>query len=153
MRKVLAAVLVALALVAGAPGAAHASPQPKFAPEFRGVSVFDFSTPACSFVHQIFTARFVDSLGGWGRLRIEGCVDGVTFAFDGTFQIENVHGTQRGAVAGDIGTTAGHCPSGGRATLDFVLTPRAGRPRHLVGLWCTPAVPDVPGPIRGTISA
>jgi hypothetical protein len=154
MRKVLAAALVALALVAGAPGAAHATPQPKFAADFRGTSVFDFSTPACSFVHQTFRAKFIDSLGGTGTFLLDGCVNGSTFAFDGKFRLNSASGTRRGRVGGTVSNSAKSCPNGGfPSDLDFMLTSRVGDPIHLLGLWCSPVTPGVEGPIRGTLTA
>src|SRR4051794_13652351 len=65
---------------------------------FEGTGAFDFSTPACSFVHQVFDATYTTQKNAHkkhpqvGSFHAEGCVDfgppgGPTFVFTGTFTL------------------------------------------------------------------
>jgi hypothetical protein len=145
---------VALVLVIGAPAVAHAAPQPTFAANFRGTAVVYLATPACSYAQQTFRARFVDSLGGRGSFKIDGCWDDVNY-FQGTFQIDDADGTHRGTVEGVLGGSSPRwCRHESAGTFDFVLTPPSGTPRHLEGDWCqAKEVFGVPWQIAGTLSA
>ena len=132
--------------------------------EFAGTSTFDFGAGGCSFAHQFYDATLTTKRGA--TLHIEGCADlagGTTFPFTGTFVIaspprRSITGTVSGAVGN---ATSNPCAIGlVPAGLDFGLTPtrETGRPHNPVaplqldGVWCSPAVPGVPGPISGTLT-
>lgn len=126
--------------------------------EFTGTSTFDFGSADCSFAHQVFDATLETRRGA--TLDIEGCVeliDATTFPFAGTFTIEVGHRAVTGTVSGSLSTpTTNPCTSGVPAGIDLELTPAApGRPRdalQLDGIWCSAAVPGVPGTISGTLT-
>ena len=169
MRRMLVAVTVVMTLGCGlvaAPTAVSAAPRRGHHPvtvPFAGTSTFDFSTPDCPFADQVFDAG-IGTRGRLGSLHLDGCVAiGAGFAFTGTFLITTPHrGKVEGTVSGSIATpTSGSCDTGLIAgTLNFTLTPTGGtrvfrhdtKPISLVGTWCSPAVPDVAGPITGTLT-
>lgn len=130
--------------------------------EFTGTSTFDFESVECSFAHQLFDATLTTSRGA--TLHLEGCADLVSstvFPFTGTFAIEWGRRSITGTVTGSVGTpTSSTCGGLFPAGLDFELTPTSGTgrphdpvaPLQLDGVWCSPATPNVPGPISGTLT-
>jgi hypothetical protein len=165
------------------PAAASASPRggPGHVSAFTGTSVFDFSTPSCSFAHQVFEATF-GTRRHPGTIHVDGCATptslppagrtsvaasvtaAVTFtaAFTGTFTM--VMPDRRhlaGAVTGSIqAPSAGSCSSDrGPAAVDLTLAPNAGtlsvdhtrRTFDMIGTWCSSAAPGVTDPVTGTI--
>lgn len=129
--------------------------------QFSGSTVFQFGTGGCSFANQFFDATLATKRGD--TLHIEGCADatdGVTFPFSGTFTIQSPgRRAIEGTVSGAVGTAPpAACTTGVAAGLDFELTPvgKTGnaheRPLELDGVWCSPAVPGVSGPISGTLT-
>ncbi len=169
MRRIISAVaiaaLVGLGLVAP-PAAGTAVGGRVRSVEFTGTSTFDFSSPDCSFAHQLFDATLTTRRGA--TLHIEGCADlptdpagSTVFPFTGTFEIGSGRRSISGTVSGAVGTpTSGTCDGLFPGGLDFELTPTSGtrRPHHPVaplqldGVWCSPMVPGEPGPISGTLT-
>jgi hypothetical protein len=147
---------VALVLVTGTPAAAHAAPQPRFAANFRGSAVGYLATPECWYSQQTFRARFVDSRGGRGNFKIDGCWND-TYEYSGTFWLDDDAGRHLGTVVGFLaGSSPTICLDTGQfgEEFDFVLTPQSGTPRNLQGYWCqVDPVFGVPFPIAGTLSA
>jgi hypothetical protein len=170
MRRLTVVVLaVAAGLVAlGAPSAAepNAALNREVSGPFTGTSVFDFSTPPCSFVHQVHDATYTPDHRHPGSFDLDGCVEfgEAGFAYSGLFVLTTpngaaLHGTVTGVVAGTSPT--GPCdPTGFPASLEFTLALTQGTKGfkhatgtiHLAGTWCSPAVPGVPGPIFGTLT-
>jgi hypothetical protein len=134
--------------------------------EFTGTSTFDFSSPDCSFAHQLFDATLTTRRGA--TLHIEGCTDlptspgppgGTLFPFTGTFEIASGRRSITGTVTGAVGAPSSRpCDGLIPAGLDLELTPTTRRPHHPVaplqldGDWCSPGTPGVPGPISGTVT-
>jgi hypothetical protein len=131
---------------------------------FTGTSVFDFSTPACSFAHQVYDASYNPQAGSSGSFHLDGCVTfgpGGAFDFNGTFALQWNHATLAGTVAGVVGNApASACPSGFASSLAFTLTVQSGTGRFnaasgtisLDGTWCSPTTPNVAGPINGDLT-
>ena len=161
----LVAVMSGMAALASPVGAARVRDGQLTFP-FSGTSTFDFSTPPCSFVHQVF-----DATANVGRepatLHLDGCVRISSlpspFAFDGSFTITVAHrGQVTGSATGTIGDDSSvSCASGQvGSSLEFGLAPTGGTRslRHTItsievaGSWCSPALPDQPGPISGTVT-
>ena len=169
MRRMLVAVTVVVAFGGGlvaAPASVTAAPRSghrQVTVPFAGSTTFDFSPPPCAFAHQVFDAG-IGRGGGLGTLHLDGCVDlGAGFAFTGTFLITTPHlGELEGTVSGTIATpSSDSCATGlVPGSLTFTLTPTSGTrvfrhdtsPISLVGVWCSPAVPDVAGPVTGTLT-
>jgi hypothetical protein len=119
---------------------------------FTGTTVFDFSTPRCSFVHQVFDATYQAEAGGSGTFHIDTCVsdalvDGA-FPVDGSFVLTTPSGaTLTGSVTGRV--------FGGPPQLDFTLTVTGGTGQFqgvtgtvgLDGTWDA----NNPGAIAGTL--
>ena len=165
MRRIIGVIALATLVGAGAvpltAGAAAAAPMKSV--EFTGTSVFDFASPQCSSVHQVFDATLTTHRGD--TVHIDGCTDLGTnpLAYAGTFVLDSPGRRDvTGTVSGVVGATPpGPCDVGLIAVaLDFELTPthstrRPHPPRpqlHLEGTWCSPASPLEPGPISGTLT-
>lgn len=168
MRKLLVMIAVTAFLGSGAlaaPAVAGAAPAQghQVTVPFTGSSTFDLSTPACSFAHQVYDASLGATAGG-ATLHLDGCVSlTIPFIFSGTFVITTAHlGQLTGTVTGPVGDASPTlCAADlSSSSLDFALTPtgatgafhRTNGSVHLTGLWCSPAVPDVPGAISGTLT-
>jgi hypothetical protein len=168
MRRIMGALAMATLVGLGSvalPTAGGAAPGRIRTVAFTGSSVFDFSTAGCSFAHQFYDATLMTKRGD--TLHLEGCADlptvGTLFPFTGTFTLASPgRRTVTGAVSGPIGGPASGPCDGGLVpgSIHFVLTPvRDTRrphdppaPLQLDGTWCSPAVPNVPGPISGTLT-
>jgi hypothetical protein len=170
MRR-LAVVLLAVAaglIALGAPVAAEpdAALNREVSGPFTGMSVFDFSTPACTFVHQVHDATYTTEKGRSGSFNLDGCVvfGPAGFDYSGLFVVTTpngaiLNGTVTGVVAGGA-PPSGPCP---RVTvpLDFTLALTQGTKNfkhatgsiHLTGIWCSSGAPGVPDPISGTLTA
>ncbi|HEY7070770.1 MAG TPA: hypothetical protein VH479_11685 [Acidimicrobiales bacterium] len=158
------AAFVGLGAVAMPAGGAAAGPIRTV--EFTGTSTFQILAGGCSLIEQSHDATLATNRGD--TIHIEGCVDlfgGSTpnFPYAGTFTIDSPgRRSITGTVSGEVGgPPAGTCPGDlGGSAITFELTPvRDGRrphdpaaPMHLAGTWCSPGVPDVPGPIFGTLT-
>ena len=132
---------------------------------FSGASSFTFFTGGCSFVEQTFGASYTTSTGT-GSFSMDGCsgvptISGstITDSFSGTFALTAPDGaTLQGNVAGSLVSTTA---SPTVASLSFALTPTSGTNEFanatgsisLTGTWASPALPGVPGPISGSLSA
>jgi hypothetical protein len=152
VRKALVAVILGIVVLAASvvPSSAGAT---SLAAHFHGTSTFSFDT--CSFAHQTFTARYSDGAGQQGHFFLDGCSTlGSPTTFVGTFELKPMGAPKMtGTVSGTINSSAAICPGTMvPSNLNFTMTPTVGNPIHLLGLWCSPAVPDVPGPIKGTIT-
>lgn len=132
---------------------------------FSGTSVFDFSTPACSFAHQVYDASYNAQAGSSGSFHLDGCVTfgaGGAFDYTGTFQLQLNRATLTGTVSGVVGNTPAHgCQDGlFPGSLTFTLTVQSGTARFkaaigtisLDGTWCSPTTPNVAGPIDGNLT-
>jgi hypothetical protein len=168
MRRIIGAIAMATLVGLGSialPAAGAAAAGRIRTVAFTGSSVFDFGSGGCSFAHQFYEATLTTRRGD--TLHIEGCADlpsiGTTFPFTGTFTIASPGRRGiTGTVSGVVGNpTANPCAAGlVPAGLDFELTPtRETRrphdpvpPLQLDGVWCSPALPGVPGPISGTLT-
>jgi hypothetical protein len=132
---------------------------------FTGTSVFDFSTPACTFVHQVHDATYTTANRRSGSFNLDGCVvSGPAFDYTGLFVVTTPNGAiLNGTVTGVVGGTSppGPCdPTHLPVSLDFTLALTQGTKNfkhasgtiHLTGTWCSPGAPGVPGPISGTLA-
>ena len=166
----LAAVAAGL-MALGAPVAAepNAGLNREVSGPFTGTSVFDFSTPACSFAHQVHDATYTTANGRSGSFDLDGCVvvgPGGEFDYSGLSVVTTPNGAiLNGTITGVVGGTAQTGPCDLTqfpipASLDFTLALASGTKNfqhatgtvHLSGTWCSPAQPGVPGPISGTLT-
>jgi hypothetical protein len=132
--------------------------------EFAGTSTFDIGG-GCRLIHQVHDATLATNRGD--TLYIDGCVElsgssGLPYA--GTFTIDSPgRRSTAGTVSGEVGgpPAVGSCPEDLTGVgLDLELTPvrdtrrpdDPAAPMHLVGTWCSPATPNVPGPIFGNLT-
>lgn len=167
MRRLLVAVTVAVVLGSGltaAPvGAATSGKHSVVTLPFSGTTTFDLATPPCSFAHQVYDAT-VTTRREPLSLHIDGCATLATnFPFSGTFVLAgNRLGQLQGTLAGTVTTPSSSSCAAGLVpgSLDFTLTPTSATRSfrhatgtiHLVGTWCSPAVPNVAGPVDGTLT-
>jgi hypothetical protein len=166
---VLGWVFVIVLAWASAAGAAASPLNRETSGLLNGTTVFDFS-PSCTFFGQTYDATYVTSRGDAGTLHVEGCAiannipPGFQFGFEGTFVLTTPNGsTLTGTVRGGTNpTSSSTCPAHtvAAATVDLTLVPTSGTRflRHadgtvgLDGVWCSPAVPAVPGPVTGALT-
>jgi hypothetical protein len=158
------------ALIAPSPASAATGLNGELSGPFSGTTVFDFSTPRCTFVHQTYDATYTTKNGARGTLHLDGCIDFVptTFSYDGTFRLRSTRdgSTLRGHVTGTVtNSTTQTCAQGAfPSDLDFTLTASRGTLRYahvtgsirLTGLWCSFAnmlPPRFDGPISGSLAA
>jgi hypothetical protein len=139
---------------------------------FNGTTEFDFSTPGCSFAHQVFDGTYrVNQKGkkpGTGSFHLDTCVSfspdpsgtGSTFLWDGTFTLDPPGpGTLSGTVFSRRDLTPGPCPSAFAASLNFRLKVQNATGDYagvkgkvaLRGTWCSGMLPDDPDPIFGKL--
>jgi hypothetical protein len=131
---------------------------------FTGTTVFA-SAASCGFFEQRFDASYA-AKGKSGSFHLDGCV-GLSngplgsFSYSGTFVLMAPNGaTLVGGVSGEVGNGSG-CAEGVPASLGFTLEPTSGTKQlthvsgsiDLTGTWCSPAEPNVVGPIFGSLSA
>jgi hypothetical protein len=165
---VTAAFVIVLAW-ASAAGAAASPRSRETSGPFNGTTVFDFS-PSCTFFGQTFDVTYITSRGDAGTLHIEGCAiannipPGFEFGFEGAFLLTTPNGsTLSGTVRGGTNpTSSSTCPAQtvAAASVDLTLAPTNGTRllRHadgtvgLDGVWCSPSVPAVPGPVTGALT-
>jgi hypothetical protein len=153
VRKTLVAVILGIVVLAASVAPSSAATASVSA-HFRGTSVFTFGSP-CAFAHQTFSAHYSDGVSQQGRFFLDGCATlGSPNMYVGTFVLRPMGAPRlKGTVSGTISSSGVTCPGTMVAShLDFTMTPTVGNPIHLLGVWCSPAVPDVPGPIKGTIT-
>jgi hypothetical protein len=168
VRKLLAMIVMTAFLGSGAlavPAVAGAAPAQshQVTVPFTGSSTFDLFTNGCSFAHQVYDATIGGSASG-ATLHLDGCVSLTNpFIFSGTFVITTAHlGQLTGTVTGPVGDASPTLCAADlfSSSLDFALTPTGATGAfhqtngtvHLTGLWCSPTVPEVPGPISGTLT-
>jgi hypothetical protein len=156
---------VAAGLIAlGAPVAAEpdAGLNREVSGAFSGTSVFDNSTPACSFVHQVHEAAYTTANGRSGSFQLDGCVVSQGLFYSGVFVLTTPNGAVlNGTVTGFVGGAGpGAClPPLIPAALNFTLAVTQGTKNFghvtgtidLSGTWCA-ASAGVPGPISGTLT-
>jgi hypothetical protein len=162
MRKIVGAIAMATLVgsgVTGLPAADAAAGGRVGTAPFDGTSTFDFAMAAClPGPHQVFDATITGNKVA--TLHIDGCVDLSDFVFTGTFTItwpqrHSVTGTATGT---ETTTSTSPCASGlPPLTFSIELTPVRGhgQPRPPIafdGNWCSSTIPDVPGPISGTVT-
>jgi hypothetical protein len=153
VRKALVAVILGIVVLAAsvAPGSAATA---SLSAHFRGTSVFNFGSP-CAFAHQTYSAHYSDGVSQKGRFFLDGCATlGSPNTYVGTFVLRPMGAPRlKGTVSGTISSSTATCPATMIASnLDFTMTPTVGNPIRLLGVWCSPGVPDVLGPIKGTIT-
>ena len=163
----MAAVLVGLGAV-GAPATAASGPplNGEVSGPFTGTTVFD-SAPGCSFFHQVFDATYTTRHRRSGSFHLEGCVDfaPVQFVYAGSFVLTTPNravltGTVTGVIGGTPASDPCEEPTDFATSLDLTLALTQGTKRfkhatgtiHLVGTWCSPSVPGVPGSISGALA-
>ncbi len=151
----LATVLASLFLVTGAAHAAGSPASVDAIVRFRGTSVFTFGE-GCNFVHQTFDAAYKDGRGHRGSFSLDGCSDFASSGYEyaGTYVLTLPGGgTLNGTVDGTLGATdpPTDCSSGTALAMDLTMAGAPARLDRIVGTWCSPSVPDTPGPITGVL--
>ena len=163
----MAAVLVSLGTPGAPPAAASDQPlNPSVSGPFTGASVFD-STSACRFFHQVYDATYSTKHGRSGSFHLDGCVDfePIQFVYAGSFVLTTpnravLSGTVTGVIGGAPASDPCEDPTAFAESLDFTLALTHGTKRfkhatgtiHLVGTWCSPALPGVPGSVSGVLA-
>jgi hypothetical protein len=162
MRTIIGAIAIATLMgtgLTGPPAASEAAGGRVGTAEFTGTAIFFPSTDCAAGPHQDIDATIAGRKDA--TLHIEGCVDlsnASNIRFTGNFTIT---WQQRHSITGTVVSTPAHaptpCASGIPVPVDLELTPvRAhGHPRPPIafaGNWCSPAMPNVIGPITGTVT-
>jgi len=162
MRKIIWAIAMATLVgsgLTGLPAAGAAAGGKVGTAPFTGISTFFPSADCASGPQQDIDATITGKKHA--TLHIEGCVDlsnASNIRFTGSFTIT---WPQRHSVTGTVTNTPAHapspCASGIPVPVDLELTPVRdhGQPRPPIafaGNWCSPATPNVPGPISGTVT-
>jgi hypothetical protein len=167
MRRVIGALAIVVMMSVAAVGRAGAATTSRFhqavSGQFSGTSVFA-PAPSCHFFHQVFDATYLANRRSTGSFHLAGCTEFSPVqenSFAGSFVLTTPNrAVLGGTVSGIVGNGGGPCSPGLiPGSLNFTLVLARGTKEfrhqsgtiHLAGSWCSPALPDVPGPINGVV--